>query len=161
GPMARSITDLATLLDAMVGYDSEDPLTALGVGKSSRYAAALDRDSLKGARLGVLRDPMGPRSDPASEDFRKLDAVFERNLTALKSAGATLVDPLVIPNLKELMANRESDSASSEEALRRYLARNPDSPIKSRSDIASSPELEKSIPPASANQWKVAVPPDD
>src|SRR6266498_3003759 len=32
GPMARTVRDLATLLDAMVGYDPEDPITALGVG---------------------------------------------------------------------------------------------------------------------------------
>src|SRR6516162_7918709 len=32
GPMARTVRDLAILLDVMVGYDSEDPLTARGVG---------------------------------------------------------------------------------------------------------------------------------
>ena len=32
-PIARTVTDLARLLDVMVGYDPEDPLTALGVGK--------------------------------------------------------------------------------------------------------------------------------
>src|SRR5262249_21521222 len=32
GPMARTVRDLAILLDAMVGYDPEDPQTALGVG---------------------------------------------------------------------------------------------------------------------------------
>src|SRR6266436_1523098 len=31
GPMARTVKDLARLLDAMVGYDPEDPVTALGV----------------------------------------------------------------------------------------------------------------------------------
>jgi Asp-tRNA(Asn)/Glu-tRNA(Gln) amidotransferase A subunit family amidase len=32
GPMARTVKDLAILLDAMVGYDPEDPVTARGVG---------------------------------------------------------------------------------------------------------------------------------
>src|SRR5712672_3576725 len=32
GPMARSVKDLAVLLDGMVGYDPEDPVTALGIG---------------------------------------------------------------------------------------------------------------------------------
>src|SRR4029077_14027989 len=32
GPMARTVRDLAQLLDVMAGYDSEDPQTALGVG---------------------------------------------------------------------------------------------------------------------------------
>src|SRR5437762_1208353 len=33
GPMARSVTDLAKLLDAMTGYDPDDPVTARGVGR--------------------------------------------------------------------------------------------------------------------------------
>jgi len=37
--------------------------------------------------------------------------------------------------------------------LRRYLARNPNSPFKTREDIAKSPELSKSIPPSKALQW--------
>jgi Asp-tRNA(Asn)/Glu-tRNA(Gln) amidotransferase A subunit family amidase len=34
--MARTVRDLAKLLDGMVGYDPEDPVTALGVGKVAR-----------------------------------------------------------------------------------------------------------------------------
>ena len=33
GPMARTVTDLAKLLDNMVGYDPDDPVTARGVGQ--------------------------------------------------------------------------------------------------------------------------------
>ena len=32
GPMARSVTDLAKLLDVMAGYDPDDPVTAHGIG---------------------------------------------------------------------------------------------------------------------------------
>ena len=35
GPMARTVTDLAKLLDNMVGYDPDDPVTARGVGRTS------------------------------------------------------------------------------------------------------------------------------
>ena len=43
GPMARTVTDLAKLLDGMVGYDPEDPVTAYGVGRTrpTSYSAAL------------------------------------------------------------------------------------------------------------------------
>ena len=34
GPMARNVGDLARLLDAMIGYDPDDPVTAYGVGQS-------------------------------------------------------------------------------------------------------------------------------
>ena len=32
GPMTRTVTDMAKLLDVMVGYDPDDPITSLGVG---------------------------------------------------------------------------------------------------------------------------------
>jgi amidase len=73
GPMARTVTDLAKLLDVMVGYDSEDPLTARGVGHvPASYTHFLDRNGLKATRLGILREPMGFHAEPGSEDFKKI-----------------------------------------------------------------------------------------
>ena len=85
GPMARTVSDLAKLLDSMVGYDPEDPVTALGVGKvEASYTRFLDRQGLKGARIGVLRESIGTQSEPDSEDFKKVDAAFEKNLAELR-----------------------------------------------------------------------------
>lgn len=154
GPMARTVKDLATLLDGMVGYDPEDPVTALGVGKiDGSYTRFLNKDGLKGARIGILRESIGIGSDPASEDFKTVDAVFQKNIAELKAAGAVIVDPVVIPNLKPLLAKRARNPNIDDEALRFYLARNPDSPIKTRQDIGNSPELSKSFPPFKADQW--------
>src|SRR6266403_1276455 len=106
GPMARTVKDLARLLDAMVGYDPEDPVTALGIGKAPQsYTRLLDKNALKRARIGVLRESIGLNSEPGSEDFKKVDLVFQKNIEELKAAGAVLVDPIVIPNLKALLAN--------------------------------------------------------
>jgi Asp-tRNA(Asn)/Glu-tRNA(Gln) amidotransferase A subunit family amidase len=162
GPMARTVKDLAKLLDAMVGYDPEDPVTALGIGKTEgSYTRFLDKNGLKGARIGILRESTGVGSDPGSEDFKKVDAVFEKNVAELKAAGAIIVDSIVIPNLKELIAKRTRDPAIDDETLRVYLARNPDSPIKSRQDIANSPDIGKSFPPFKADQWTKPPPPRD
>src|SRR5713226_5821493 len=101
GPMARTVRDLARLLDAMVGYDPDDPVTALGVGKAPHsYTRALDRNGLKGARIGVLRESIGLNSEPDSDDFKKVDSIFQKNVAELKAAGAIMVDPVVILNLK-------------------------------------------------------------
>lgn len=155
GPMARNVRDLAELLDVMVGYDPEDPLTALGVDKTQgSYTKFLDKNGLKGARIGILRESIGLRSEPGSEDFMKVDVAFEKAVAELKAAGATVIDPMVIPNLKPLMAQAAGDPALSDAALRRYLARNPNSPIKTRQDIANSPDLDKSIPPSKIDQWR-------
>ena len=73
GPMARTVTDLAKLLDVMVSYDSEDPLTARGVGHVlASYTHFLDRNGLKATHLGILREAMGFHAEPGSEDFKKI-----------------------------------------------------------------------------------------
>jgi Asp-tRNA(Asn)/Glu-tRNA(Gln) amidotransferase A subunit family amidase len=105
--MARTIADLAKLLDSMVGYDPDDPVTAHGVGEiAGSYSAALDKHALKGARIGILRESMGYASEPDSDDFRKVSEVFDRAVADLRKAGADLVDPIVIPDLTALIATR-------------------------------------------------------
>src|SRR5262249_58490227 len=127
--------------------DAEDRVTALAIGQApQRYARGLDRNALKGARIGVLRESIGLFSEPASEDFKKVDAVFQKNVAELKAAGAVVIDPIVIPKLKDLLARRTTNPTLTDESLRVYLARNPNSSFKSRDDIAHSPELSKSIP---------------
>jgi Asp-tRNA(Asn)/Glu-tRNA(Gln) amidotransferase A subunit family amidase len=160
GPMARTVKDLAILLDGMVGYDPEDPSTALGVGQHPEsYARLLDAGALKGARIGVLRGSVGVGTDPNSADFKKVAAVFEQNIAELKAAGAIIVDPVVIPDLGKLMATRVRNPVVTDAALRFYLARNPSSPFKTHEDIGKSPDLDKSFPPTKADQWRKPVPP--
>ena len=42
-PITRTVTDLAKLLDVMVGYDPEDPVTALGVGQVPKTYTRVSR----------------------------------------------------------------------------------------------------------------------
>jgi amidase len=145
GPMSRTVTDLAKLLDTMVGYDPDDPITALGIMHTPRsYAAFLDKDGLKGARIGVIRESIGANSQTDSEDFKKVDALFQKALDDLKANGATLVD-IVIPDLKALSSKRSTDPALTDAALHVYLSRNPNSKFKNRADIDNDPEMPKSF----------------
>jgi amidase len=145
GPMTRTVTDLAKLMDIMVGYDPEDPITAFGPMHTPKtYTAFLDKGSLKGARIGVIREPMGGNSKPDSADFKKVDALFQKALDDMKAQGATVID-VVIPDLKTLAAKRATDPALTEEALRVYLSRNPQSQFKTRADIDNHPEMPKSF----------------
>ena len=131
GPMARSVSDLAKLLDVMVAYDPEDPLTAAGVGKSDgSYTRFLDANGLKGARIGILRESVGQGSEPGSDDFKKVDTVFEKTVAELKAAGAIIVDPVVIPDFKALLAKRAADPALNDEAIRVYFARGAEPAIQ-------------------------------
>ncbi|MBM3842743.1 MAG: amidase [Verrucomicrobia bacterium] len=145
GPMTRTVTDLAKLMDVMVGYDPEDPITAFGVRHTPRtYTAYLDAAALRGARIGVIREPLGSGSRPESEDFLKVDALFQKALADLRAAGATLVD-VTIPDRASLQAKRGGDPALTAEALRVYLARNPNSPFRNQADIDAHPAMATSF----------------
>lgn len=98
GPMARNVSDLAVLLDAIVGPDPADAATQRAVGHiASTYTTALRRDALKGARLGVLRQVFGPKfTDP------RIVANFEKTLAELRAAGATIVDDFTVPEIDTL-----------------------------------------------------------
>jgi Asp-tRNA(Asn)/Glu-tRNA(Gln) amidotransferase A subunit family amidase len=162
GPMARTVRDLAALFEVMAAYDAEDPQTALGVAHiAESYTKALDKDGLKGARIGILREPIGVNTQPDSEDFKKVDVVFEKNVAELKAAGAIIVDNVVIPGLKELQMKRAGNSETSERALELWLARNPNSAFKNHEDIGKSPDIDKMFPPTRAAQWKRPAAPAD
>jgi Asp-tRNA(Asn)/Glu-tRNA(Gln) amidotransferase A subunit family amidase len=140
--MARTVRDLATLLDVMVGYDAEDPLTALGVGQAPpTYTAFLDANGLKGARLGILREAMGRDSEPDSDDFAKVTRVFDQAITELGRAGATVIDPIVIPGLQELLAKRRGGDNA--EPFTVYYGRGGNPPFKSHQEMLASPDYPK------------------
>ncbi len=85
GPMGRTVTDVAMLMNALAGVDAADPSGPAAEGKiPADYAAALDTGALKGRRLGVVRQAMGYHPD--------VDASMERAIAALKAAGAEVVD---------------------------------------------------------------------
>lgn len=154
GPMARTVKDLTTLLDAMVGYDPEDPVTARGVGHIPQsYTEFLDESGLRGARLGILREPMGHTSEPGSEDFNKITEVFDRAVGELKSAGAEIVDPIVIPKLNELLAKRAANPTSAEASFKAYFTRSAKRPFESRQEAMESPDFAK-VHHNAQNRWK-------
>jgi amidase len=94
GPMARTVTDAALLLNAMAGPDAADPLS---VGTFKRYppegksggayrdfTAHLDKDALRGARIGIGRDFFG--GDP------EIDQLAEDAIRAMAALGAETAD---------------------------------------------------------------------
>ncbi len=82
GPIGRTVADVAALLGPMAGADSHDPATR--ASKAARdYTAFLNRDALKGQRVGVFRTPGMPAD---------VDAALTAVLGAMQKAGATIVD---------------------------------------------------------------------
>ena len=146
GPMARSVKDLSTLLDTMVGYDPEDPITARGVGHiPDTFTKFLNKDGLKGARLGVLRESIGLNAEPDSEDFKKVSEVFDRTIGELKAAGAEIVDPVSIPKIKELLAKRSGGPGETDQSFKNYYGRSAKPPFKTPQEAIASPDFAKVV----------------
>jgi amidase len=134
GPIARTVEDVALLLDATVGYDPADSSTAAGKGRIPRtYTAFLKRDALKGARIGVVRDLFEARAPSPDTNDREVAAVVERGLDEMKQQGATLVD-VTIP---DLAAQLQASNLLTQE-LKFYLG---DYLKKSGGPVASVEEL--------------------
>jgi amidase len=90
GPMTRTVADAALLLAVIAGPDPEDPATADAAAATATLRdLVLDPQSLRDARIGVVRqepDPDDDKPDPASE------ACHEAALAAMREAGAQLTD---------------------------------------------------------------------
>jgi amidase len=94
GPMARTVADAAILLGALTGVDEQDPATKRGKKQAFRdYIQFLDENGLKNARIGVARKMVGT-------DERVIK-IFESCLETMKKMGATIVDPVDVPNFKK------------------------------------------------------------
>jgi Asp-tRNA(Asn)/Glu-tRNA(Gln) amidotransferase A subunit family amidase len=137
GPIARTVRDAAQLLDVIAGYDPNDPVTAQAAGQIPRtYTAFLSADGLKGARLGIIRQPIDLKADPSSEDYRKVKAVIDRAVADLRKLGAEVVDPVAIPELAQRVARAwDVNVFETEPAINRYLASHPNAPFKTLRDI--------------------------
>jgi Asp-tRNA(Asn)/Glu-tRNA(Gln) amidotransferase A subunit family amidase len=97
GPMCRTVEDAVKVLEIIAGTDPEDRLTKYSEGKhKGDYQQYLDKDGLKGARIGILRVLSDSDPDP---EIRQL---FENAILDLKRLGAEIIDPLNIPNFHDL-----------------------------------------------------------
>ena len=132
GPLARSVADLAIMLDVTVGSDPRDVITAgakAHVPKS--YADALQPGSLKGARIGVLRSLFAIVPDDVDGKL-----VYDRAITAIRNAGAEVIE-VAIPGLDEMLTESGSTYEFVED-LRRYLAAHPGAPVASLDEIVKA-----------------------
>ncbi len=90
GPLCRTVTDAALLLNVLAGYDARDP--ACQDRPVPDYTKALGLP-VEGIRVGVCRNHFFDCNEPA------VDAAVERALSDLSAAGARIHE-FEIPNLK-------------------------------------------------------------
>ena len=98
GPMARSVTDAVLLLQAMIGRDKADSITADAEKRGAKdYTKFLDAEGLRGARLGLV---MQFTARPELKEY------FRKFVEAIRDAGATLVDVTFTPDYSKLADDR-------------------------------------------------------
>ncbi|HXL81139.1 MAG TPA: amidase [Pyrinomonadaceae bacterium] len=130
GPMARTVADVAVLLGALTGIDANDAVTKSSAGKSfTDYTPFLDKNGLRGARLGVARKSFGFND--------RVDKLMNGLIGELKRLGAVVIDPADIPTsgkfddseLEVLLYEFKAD-------LNAYLARlGPGAPVHSLKEV--------------------------
>jgi Asp-tRNA(Asn)/Glu-tRNA(Gln) amidotransferase A subunit family amidase len=143
GPLARTVTDAAKMLNALVGYDPDDPATAWSVGNTNTeedYTKFLKANGLQGKRIGVLRSFFG--TAPINDE---VNTVASRAVEDLKRSGATVVE-LNTPDLDsgKLTSDVSVHLHEFKPAINAYLAAGK-TPVKSLEEIISSGKFHPNI----------------
>ena len=122
GPMARTVRDLAKLLDVLVGYDPEDSYTytAALAWDAGRYERLLDGAGMRGTRIGVLKQGFEPRDD----SFEPVNTVVRRAMKRLAGQGVEFVD-VDIPDLQDWIGKTSLYIQQSKSDLNGFMAKRP------------------------------------
>ena len=132
GPLARSVTDVAIALDAVVGTDPDDPATAVATANApATYTAFLDKNGLQGKRIGYDPSMVGTNATVVR--------LFAQLKTDLEAQGATVV-PITIPSLSTILGEASGSTNEFNHDLNNYVAAhlNPAVPYRSLTQIANS-----------------------
>jgi amidase len=154
GPMTRNVADAARMLDVMVGYDPDDPATAECVDEipEESYTEFLVEDGLEGARLGIPRELI--QDDPEETGIEvgqplQVAELFEAAVEAMSERGATIVDPVEVPEtVRELAPEIGIPIITNEfkRDLNDYLNNLGEAaPVEDMREIAESDTIEGSI----------------
>jgi Asp-tRNA(Asn)/Glu-tRNA(Gln) amidotransferase A subunit family amidase len=130
GPLARTVEDLAIVLDATVGADPADPITVQSADKMvGSFQSHLDTDGLRGVRVGVLQPLVGtePEEQPVSR-------VFSVAIEAMEKLGATSV-PVSIPDFESLLQGASVTQREFKFDFNEYLANMPAAPVRTLAEI--------------------------
>jgi amidase len=134
GPIARTVTDAALLLDVMAGYDPADPITAFGRGRvPPSYTHLMNRDALRGARIGVMGNLFG-----LTGRHHEVNKVMENVSAKMQALGATMI-PFGLAEYEALAATVTTSQFEARTVMDRYFAGlGPNAPIKTFTDLVAA-----------------------
>jgi amidase len=134
GPIARSVTDAALLLDVMAGYDASDPVTAYGRGHiPPSYATLLKPDALKGAHIGVMTNLFG-----TTARHREVNKVMDAAIAKMQALDAVIVR-FSLPEYDAISSNIDTSTLEGRTVMERYFAAlGPNAPVKSFAQLVAA-----------------------
>ncbi|HMF99352.1 MAG TPA: amidase family protein, partial [Vicinamibacterales bacterium] len=153
GPLAKSVREVALVLDQVAGPDEEDAATATAASHlTSPFAAGLDGASLKGARIGLLRQRF-----VGFTGEREIAAMMDAVARELQAAGATVVDATAADIEARYRAARNAEPGALKAAWQAYLSRGS----RTGENVITIEELLASgkLAPDSARRFEVAMAP--
>jgi len=143
GPMARTVEDAVKVFQVVAGADSDDPVTAAAAAHLPQdYTASLDRNGLRGAVIGVLRQAYEREStDP------EIVRVFLAAVEDLRRAGATIVNPAAVEGLDAIRRPQDAGPCMGfKYDMNRFLAARGDRvPFKNLGEIIKSGRFHPSV----------------
>jgi Asp-tRNA(Asn)/Glu-tRNA(Gln) amidotransferase A subunit family amidase len=130
GPLARTVEDLAVMLDATIGEDPADAATHLQAGQTRpRFADALKPGGLQGAHIGILEALFGDKGDD-QDVIRVVRAAIDE----MKKQGAEVVS-VPMPELDAALEGSAVIEFEFQQDLKDYLAQNGPAPVASLAEI--------------------------
>lgn len=121
GPMARTVGDLARLLEVLVGYDPADVFTVVAATtpRESYLSAVTGAADRIGLRVGVLESGFGSDADERSAP---VNTVVRSAIAELARLGATVIPGLLVERLAEAIAETSVYVKQSRADLTAFLA---------------------------------------
>jgi amidase len=156
GPMARTVTDAVAIFQVVAGEDAADTVTARSRGhRASDYHAFLERDALRGARIGVLHQAYDRETtDP------EIVRVFTTALDDMRRQGAVVVDPVAVAGLDEHLRAYTGSCNPFKWEMEAWLARQGDrAPVHTLAEIIKSRRWHPSIQPRLEAAQAESLPP--
>lgn len=101
--MTRSLTDAAIVLSVIAGKDPNDNFTLAQPAVVPDFTKALDKNALKGKRIGVPRRVF--LNDSITGNDPSINVAFEKALLTIKALGATIVDPADLPSADDFVTS--------------------------------------------------------
>jgi Asp-tRNA(Asn)/Glu-tRNA(Gln) amidotransferase A subunit family amidase len=152
--MTRTVEDAARLLDVLAGVDPFDSRTEPAGGHIPRtYTAFLQRDGLRGGRIGVFRQAfeLGDGADA------RVRALFDTAVADLHSAGADVVDDVRVPAFEDFPRPPQTTATTKADWERFFAYEGASFPIKRVAELRDAPQGQRVHPLHAARIAEIAA----